>query len=205
MLLRQKFYCVLLVVMAIVYATGCAKKADPVRVQYYPGCHEPLAYLQQRGSGAGSAAAGGAIQGGVISGIASAIVGAITGGINGVGMAVGVGVGASLGGTMGAIGSASEQQREDNKHLAAYLEQIDGDIEGLDIVSAAATVSRQCYNREFVHLLAGMRDKSITGAAARGRFDEIMAGEEETAKLLGRSADTARLQAEFDEAARGDK
>lgn len=197
--------CSLALIASLGLGAGCSQKAAaPVQVQYYPACHEPLAYLHQRSSGAGRAIAGSAMQGGVLSGIASAIIGAIAGGINGTGVAVSVGVGSALGGTMGALHSKNAQQREDNRHLAAYLEQIDGNIEGLDIVSAAATVSRQCYNREFQKLLASMKDKSITLQAAQSRFREIETGERESAQLLKQPCNAAELQAEFEVAARGE-
>lgn len=179
---------------------GCARQTAPVQAQYYPVCHEPLAYLQLRSNGMGSAVAAGAVQAGVLSGIASAIIGAVAGGINGTGVAVSVGVGSVLGGTVGAINRGSARQREDNKHLAAYLEQIDGDIEGLDIVSAAATASRQCYHREFQQLLVGIKNKTITPEAARSRFNEIETGERESTQLLRQPSDDARLRTEFDRA-----
>lgn len=197
MQLRKKLG--LLVIATSICASGCASNSTPdtVKVHYYPACHEPLAYLHQRHGGTGKAAAKGALQAGVISGIASAIIGAIAGNISGTGVAVSVGVGSALGGTMGALNRSSVQQREDNQHLAAYLEQIDGNIEGLNIVTAAATVSRQCYNKEFKMLIDGMENGSITAEAAKSRFGEIAAGEEEAAKLLNQPANTAQLQTEF--------
>lgn len=196
----QRKYLGLLLAAALL--SGCAGKPTPdvVKVQYYPACHEPLAYLQQRQHASGRTVASGAVQGGVISGIASAIIGAIAGNISGAGVGVSVGVGTLLGGTVGAINSSSAQQREDNQHLAAYLEQIDGNIEGLNIVTAAATVSRQCYAKEFKMLLGGVRDGSIAKEAAQSRFAEIAAGEEETAKLLNQPDNVASLRAELEQA-----
>lgn len=182
----------------VMLACGCAKKSqpDPVKVEYYPACHEPLAYLEQR-SHVGSSVASGAMQGGVISGIAAGIIGAIAGGIRPAGILTSIGVGAAIGGVAGGVGGGSAQQKEDNAHLAAYLEQIDGDITGLDIVSAAATVSMQCYDREFRLLLDEVKAHSLTQSAAEARFEEIVAGREEAAKLLSKPADTETLQEEF--------
>lgn len=201
MRIRQHVCCLLLIAV-LGSVAACGRKSESVQVQYYPVCYEPLAYLHQRSGGTGSAIAGGALQAGVLSGMATAIIGAIAGGVNGTSMAVGIGVGSAIGGTMGAMGKTSAQQREDNKHLAAYLEQIDGDIDGLDIVSAAAKVSQQCYNREFRQLLMAMKDRTVTEQAALSRFNEIKAGENETAQLLKQQANMPQLQAEFDKALR---
>lgn len=193
-MLIKKSLLVISLATLLATTTGCAKKSEPTVVDYYPTCHEPLAYLHQR-NGTGHAIASGAVQGAVISGIAAAIIGAISGGIRPVGMLTTIGVGATLGGATGAM--ASPQDKEDNAHLASYLEQIDGDIDGLDIVGAAATLSMQCYNREFKQLLEGMKEHNITEEAAQARFKEIIAGREEAAQLLHQPANTQQLQEKF--------
>lgn len=197
---------IIFTLMLCLFAGGCAKKTDtgPVRAEYYPACHEPLAYLHQRSGGTGQAVAKGAIQSGVISGIAGAIIGAIAGGIRPAGILTGVGVGAALGGTVSGLSAKSAQTKEDNRHMAAYLEQIDGDIDGLDIVSAAATVSMQCYGKEFNLLLQGMQNRQITREASEKRFAEIMAGREEAARLLNKPADAASYEKQFNQALKTD-
>lgn len=202
---RYSHMIVIPVLAAFIFSLGCAQQKQapgPVRADYYPACHEPLAYLEERNQGAtATAVAGGAIQGGVITGIAAAIVGAIAGGIRPAGILTSIGVGAAVGGATGAISQHGNNAREDNKRLAAYLEQIDGDIEGLDIVGAAATVSMQCYGREFRTLIADLKSKKITRDAAQKRFAEILAGREEAAKLLNKPSDAAAYEKEFNAAA----
>lgn len=201
--LRTSIICLLALCLL---AGGCAKKTDtePVKAEYYPACHEPLAYLHQRSGGTGKAVAKGAIQGGVISGIAGAIIGAIAGGIRPAGILTSVGVGSALGGTVSGLSTKSVQTKEDSRHMAAYLEQIDGDIDGLDIVGAAATVSMQCYGKEFKLLLQGMQNRQITREASQKRFAEILAGREEAARLLNKPSDAASYEKEFNSALQTD-
>lgn len=184
---------------------ACAKTATnttTVKADWYPRCHEPLAYLQARsGSGGmGQAATAGAIQGGVISGIAGAIIGAIAGAPFRAGTVLGsVGAGAAIGGIAGAASHAGGNTREDNRRMAEYLEQIDGNIEGMDIVKAAATVSSQCYNREFSSLLENL--KSMPRAEAQKRFEEILAGHTEAMQLLNEPANNFLLESQYQQAA----
>lgn len=195
-----KKYLPIALCVALLYCSGCAKKPvqeDIVTANYYPACHEPLAYLKQRHEGTGSNVAKGAIQGGVISGIASAIVGAIAGNMRPAAILTSVGVGAVIGGGASAMTQAPGQ-REDNKKMAEYLEQIDGDISGMDIVQAAATVSMQCYGREYKKLLDDLQE--MPDDAAKQRLAEILAGREEAAKLLHQQADNATYEQDFQKA-----
>lgn len=195
----------MLIILTVLLLTGgCARKTEtePVVAYYYPACHEPLAYLHQRSqSSTGRAIAGGAVQGGVISGIASAIIGAIAGGsFRPAAVLASVGVGAAIGGVASGVSQSSVDEREDNKHLAAYLEQIDGNIEGMNIIQAAATASRQCYGKEFKMLLTSL--DSMPENVARKRLGEILAGREETAKLLDIPSDNEVYEEDFSLAAK---
>lgn len=190
--------------LALLLLPGCAKNTETVKAYYYPSCHEPLAYLHSRtgGGATGKAVAKGAIQGGVISGIAAAIVGAITGNLRPVGVLAGVAAGGAVGGLVGGVNQQQSIDKEDNQHLAKYLEEVDGDISNMDIVQAAATVSKQCYAREFKSLTEEMREGRIEGSAARARFTEIEAGTKEADQLLGVTPDSATMLKEFDSAKR---
>ena len=176
---------------------GCAKKTELVKANYYPKCHEPLAYLHSRGSGTGKAIAGGALQGGVLSGIATAIAGAIMGNLRPTGILAGVAAGGAVGGIVGGVGQHSAQEKADNQRMAKYMEEIDGDISKLDIVGAAATASKQCYQRAFASLTQDMRSGAISPSAAGPRFTEITAGLQESDQLLGERTDLNALNSEF--------
>lgn len=196
----KKLALCLMLVLLLIFPGGCAKKTEEVKVHYYPKCHEPLAYVHSRASGSGKAIAGSAIQGGVISGIAAAIASAITGSLRPVGVLAGVGAGAAVGGLVGGLNQHSNLEKEDNQHLSQYLEEIDGDINNMDIVTAAATVSRQCYSRAFTALTQEMREGKIDGATATARFEEIQAGTKEADQLLGVTPQTAVMESEFNAA-----
>ena len=186
---------------------GCSKKAPdgPVKAQYYPDCHEPLAYLRDRHAGTAKRVATGAATGGVISGVASVIASAIIGRVSGVGVLAGVAAGAAVGGIASGVGTADELNKEDNRRMSKYLEEIDGDIDGLDLKTASAIVSRQCYNRAFATLKTDVRDGRISVAAARARFTEIVAGEDEAAQLLKEQPQDLIMEDEFESAIRARK
>lgn len=186
---------------------GCAKKTPdgPVKAEYYPDCHEPLAYLRDRHAGTGKRVATGAAAGGVISGIATVIASAITGRVSGVGVLAGVAAGAAVGGIASGAGTADAIDKEDNRRMSKYLEEIDGNIEGLDLKTASATVSRQCYNRAFATLKTDVRDGKMSVAAARARFNEIVAGEDEAAQLLNEQPQGLIMEDEFESAIRARK
>lgn len=178
---------------------GCAQKnARENQVAYYPDCREPLDYIAHRG-GMGKAVGKGALQGGIIGLLSAAVYGAITGRGDPVHIAGSVGAGAAVGGAMGAMNHASS--KEDVSRLSEYLEQIDGDISGInDVTQAGATVSMQCYAKKFAQLLERMKQGQIADAGAKARFGEIIQGREEAAALLGQPPDTGKYEMEFNQA-----
>lgn len=192
----------ILTICLLAFPLGCSKKTPdgPVKAEYYPDCHEPLAYLRDRASGTGKRVAVGAAKGGVISGIATVIASAITGNLRGVGVLAGVAAGAAVGGVVSGVGSSDEIEKEDNRRMSKYLEEIDGNIDGLDLKTASATVSRQCYNRAFAALKTDLRERKISVAAARARFGEIVAGENEAAQLLKEQPQDRIMEGEFERA-----
>ena len=194
----------ILTICLLVCPLGCSKKTSdgPVKAEYYPDCHEPLAYLRDRSSGVGKRVAVGAAKGGVISGIATVIASAITGNLRGVGVLAGVAAGAAVGGVVSGVSSSDEIEKEDNKRMSKYLEEIDGDIDGMDLTTASATVSRQCYNRAFDALKTDLREKKISVAVARSRLNEILAGENEAAQLLKEQPQDRIMEDEFESAIR---
>lgn len=175
---------------------GCAQKnVRENHAVYYPDCSEPLEYIAQRG-GMGKAVGKGAIQGGLIGLLSAAVYGAITGRGDPARIAGSVGAGAAVGGAMGAMNYNSS--KEDTQRLAQYLEQIDGDISGInDVTQAGATVSMQCYAKKFDKLLERMKQGQIAEEGANARFAEIIRGREEAAALLRIPPDTGEYEMEF--------
>lgn len=127
------------------------------------------------------------------------VVGALSGKAEGI--IVGAVAGAVAGGMIGSVYFEHSRIEEDNKRLYAYLESIDGNISGMDVVTAAATSSLQCYDREFNMLVAAMREKKIDREAAAKRFAEISSGREEAINILGEISKYGRdLNQEYAEA-----
>lgn len=161
---------------------GCASKYGDqhTAVNYYPACYRPIQDLRDNehnvgkstGIGAGIGAVGGALIGLLATGKwQGAVMGAAVGGAGG----------AMVGNAYG----SKQQERDDNVRLASYLQDIDGDISKLDVVSAAATNSLQCYDRQFQILLAAIKARQITREAAAQRYAEIQSGREEAIAILG--------------------
>ena len=178
---------------------ACAQKnVVENQASYYPDCREPLDYIANRG-GMGKAVGSGALQGALIGLISAAVYGAITGRGNPVNIAGSVGAGMAVGGAMGAMNHTSS--KEDTRRLARYLEEIDGDISGMnDVVKAGATVSMQCYAKKFDQLLEKIRQGQLPEKGAKARFADIIHGREEAAALLGQAPDTKEYELKFNRA-----
>lgn len=186
---------IILFLIMLLFLNACAKNVQTSISQYYPECHEPLEEIKQVNSGsnvakaAGKGAAQGAVAGiisgaviGIVSGkpaqvLQSAITGAVAGGVAG-----------------GIYGGASNTSSEENILMAKYFEQIDGDISSLTLKEAAATVSLQCYNRQFVNLLNKIRAGEMTKKAADSHFAELETGRKEALELLGKGSETTSEQ-----------
>lgn len=197
----QRFTAIFLACFLI---SGCASKygEQKTAVNYYPACYAPIQDLRDREYYEGKTTGGGAVAG--------ALAGALIGLLATRGKVEGALVGAAAGGATGAVAgniyAKRQRQREDNSRMAAYLQSIDGDISALDLSSAAARSSLQCYDRQFEALLSAIREKKIDRNAAGARFAEISAGREEAITLLGDAAMQGReLDQRYEEAFRQDE
>lgn len=172
----------LILAASLLILPGCASKygEQKTSVNYYPACYQPIQDLRNREHSTAKSTAVGAG------------LGAVTGAL--VGLATtGRWQGALMGGVMGAAGGAmvgnmygrKQQEKDDNIRLASYMQDLDGDISNLDIQSAAARSSLQCYDRQFTVLLGEIKARQITRDAASTRFAEIQSGREEAIAILG--------------------
>lgn len=169
-------------VASLLMVTGCASKygEQHTTVNYYPSCYRPIKDLRDRENTVAKSTATGAVLGAA----GGALIGLLTTG-KWQGAVMGAAVG-GVGGTMvGAAHGQQQQQRDDNIRLNRYLQEIDGDISNLDIASAAARTSLQCYDREFQALLRTIRSRQISREAAQSRYVEIQNGREEAIAILG--------------------
>lgn len=178
-------YLSILLMPFLIFATlaGCASKyGNPnTQVNYYPKCYQPIADLRQRENQVGKSTLGGA----VIGALGGALLGLLTGDGRWQGALMGAAVGGVSGSMVGHAYGTREKELDDNRRMAAYLENLDGDIYNMDISAAAAQTSLNCYDQQFQVLLAAIRAKKIDRQSAAARFAEIQSGREEAIAILG--------------------
>ena len=189
---------VVAMVFMVVSVSGCASKygKQETVVAYYPACYDPIQKLRDDESSVTTSTAGGAVVGGLL----GALVGGLaTGKVEGALM--GAAGGAVAGGVAGHAVSTRQKSMDENARMAQYLSDLDGDIAGLDIVSASARTSLQCYERQFKSLIAGFKAKRITKAQLQSMYSEIQSGTREATKLLGTAEANGRdLERQYKEA-----
>ena len=92
----------------------------------------------------------------------------------------------AAGGAIGALYQSKQGTTDDTRRMAEYLEELEGDIEGLDMVTAAARVSLQCYDLQADGLLHyDLPNRLVSRDEARARFAEIQRGRAEAMRVLG--------------------
>jgi len=172
---------ILLVLMTFLFG-GCASKYGKqiTNVKYYPQCYQPIQDLRNAEKQFNTTVAGSVVAGALL----GAVVGAIATG-KAEGAAIGAGVGALAGGMTGYALAKQRQIKDDNTRMASYLQDLDGDISGLDRVSAAAKASRNCYDDQFRKAVEMFKAKQITRAEFTERYQEIQSGSQEAGRILG--------------------
>lgn len=175
---------VLLILAAFVLSClgGCASKygQQTTTVNSYPQCYAPIRQLREEENRAAKSAAGGAVAG--------ALLGALVGGLasgKAEGAVIGGAVGGVAGGAIGYSHGKQSQIRDQNARMASYLRDLDGDISGLDAVTASARFSIQCYDKEFKRLVAGYKAGRITRMDLDRSYGEIRSGIGEAERILG--------------------
>ena len=180
MTVRNPLLCV---VVSLLLLSGCASsKYGPqiTTVQYYPSCYAPINDLRQADSDFNKNVAGGAVGGA----LAGALIGFLATG-NTQGTLIGAGTGAVVGTGVGYAKAKQERIADDNRRMASYLVDIDGDISGMDRATAAASVARDCYSREFNRAVADFKAGRISREELARRYQEIKDGSTEAGNILG--------------------
>ena len=178
--------------------SGCASKygTQKTHVNYYPACYRPIHDLRASEHKVAEGTAGGAF----IGAMGGALLGFLTTG-KAEGALVGGVAGAATGAVVGNIYAKKKQISDENRRMASYLEDIDGDIRSLDIVSASARTTLDCYDREFKVLLNDIRTRRISRREAEERYGEITSGREEAIALLGNAVNNGRdLDRQYEQA-----
>lgn len=169
--------------LAALLLSGCATSQygeQITKVNYYPQCYAPINDLRTADKDFNKTV------------VASSAVGVISGALIGLlvtGKAEGAAVGALAGGVAGAgIGYAKAKQdriADDNRRMASYLVDINGDIAGIDRATAAARVARDCYDKEFQRAIAEYKAGRVSREGLSSRYTEIKDGCTEAAAILG--------------------
>lgn len=181
--MRRSLSLALAVVLALAVLPGCASKygEKKVTVNYYPACYKPIQDLRDRENDVTK----GTVAGAAIGAVGGALLGFLSSGGKVEGAAAGAIAGGVAGGVTGNLYARKQKEADDNRRLASYLQDIDGDISGLDIDGAAARTSLQCYDKQFNVLIADIKANRISRAAAEQRYGEISAGREEAILIMG--------------------
>ena len=159
-------FTVWILVIMLLGTGGCASKYGPQKtsVNYYPACYGPIADLRNNEHGTAAGTATGA----VIGALGGALVGLLATGGKWQGAVVGGATGGVAGTMAGNMYARKQQEADDNRRLASYLQDLDGDISNLDLAGAAARTSLQCYDRQFNQLVAAIRARQIEAIAILG-------------------------------------
>ncbi len=180
MSVRHPLVCLL---VGLLFLSGCASSRygeQITTVHYYPRCYAPINDLRQADQDFNKNVAGGAIGGALV----GALVGYLATG-RAEGAAIGAGAGAVVGTGVGYAKAKQERIADDNRRMASYLVDIDGDISGIDRATAAARVARDCYDQEFRQAVADYKAQRISREELTRRYQEIKDGCTEAGNILG--------------------
>lgn len=178
----------MLVALSLGGLGGCASKygQQTTVVNHYPQCYAPIKQLRDEehrvAKSTAGGAAGGALLGALIGGLATGKV---------EGAVAGAAIGGVAGGTVGYAHGKQSEIRDQNARMASYLRDLDGDISGLDAVSASARFSIQCYDKEFKQVVAGFKAGRITRFELDTSYKEIRNGISEAERILGATLQNA--------------
>ncbi len=187
---RSKLFSFAVAVMALaMLLSGCASQYGEqiTKVNYYPQCYKPISDLRQDENNVAKSTAVGAVGG--------ALTGALVGGLA-TGSWKGAAAGAVAGGAAGAVAGnvygKSKQKEKDAAETAKLVQQLDEDTAGMDRVTAAGKVARQCYEKEWSRAKAEYKNRikisPVEADAAKkelmARYEEIRSGMQESIKVL---------------------
>ena len=161
---------------------GCASKygSQTTTVNHYPDCYQPISQLRKSEYQPQKTAAGGAVAGALL----GALVGYLATG-KGEGAAIGAATGAVAGGAAGGIYGSQQQKAEEQRQLAEYNQQLEGNIAETNRTAAAAKVARQCYERQFTTAASEYKAGRLTREQFNSRYLEVTSGLQEAATILG--------------------
>lgn len=177
---------------------GCASKygSQTTNVAHYPDCYQPINDLRKSEYRPQQTAAGGAVGGALL----GALVGYLATG-KAQGAVIGAATGAVAGGAAGGIYGSQQQKAEDERQLAQYNQQLDGNITETNKATAAAKVARQCYERQFTVAANEYKGGRLTKEQFNSRYIEVTSGLQEAATILGEvNSNNRQITADYNRA-----
>jgi outer membrane lipoprotein SlyB len=184
---KQKWLSALSLMLAYMMLFGCASKYGEqiTTVKYYSECYQPIQHLRDAEKEFNNKVAGSIVAGVLLGAVAGAltgkpqyiIAGALAGGV--------------VAGAAGYAKAKRDQIKDDTQRMASYLKDLDGDISGLNAVTAAASVARQCYDKQFDKAVEDFKAGRMTRAELNERHQEIRSGGVEASTILGTVVDSA--------------
>ncbi|MDR2934885.1 MAG: hypothetical protein LBV70_03255 [Candidatus Adiutrix sp.] len=161
--------------------SGCASKygKQTTAVNLYPDCYEPIKKLrdeEKRVANTTIASAAGA-------GAATMAICLITKSDNCLPKALAV---AATTGALGYFSAVQQRSQDETARMAQYMQDLDGDISNLNIATASARMSIQCYQKKFNTSLAQYKKKAISREELDASYREIKSGVNESQGILGR-------------------
>jgi len=161
---------------------GCASKygTQTTKAYYYQECYQPIQQLRDAEKKLNRTVVGSAVAGALL----GAVIGAVTTGKI-AGALAGAAGGALAGGALGYAAAKQNSIADDNKRMASYMADLDGDISGLNSVTAAASVARQCYDKQFTAAVEEFKQGRMSKEELDARFAEIKSGSQEASAILG--------------------
>lgn len=178
---------VLLLVVCLGFS-GCASKygEQTAIVVEYSDCYEPIRTLRAEENRVAKTTAAIAVAGGILGGVLGGLRGGIKGAI------LGAAGGAAAAGTLGYFVAVQQKSKDENARMAHYLQDLNGDISGLDIATASARRAIQCYEEKFEMRLAQYKEKAISREQLEESYKEIKSGVDEAQRILGKVIVTAQ-------------
>ena len=197
---QRSLLAILVLCLACSGSFGCASKygEQTTKVVLFPDCYEPIQTLRNEEHRVAKTTASAAVGGGLL----GALLGGLTGGTRGA--VAGAVVGAAAGGAGGYFYAVNKQSKNTNARMARYMQDLNGDISDLTIVTASARMAIQCYQQKFETRLALYKENAISREQLEASYTEIRSGVDEAQRILGRvvisaQEGDARYKAAIDE------
>jgi hypothetical protein len=194
-LTRKPLAMALAVVVAAVFASGCAGQKlgkQTVVVKYYPECYRPINDLREAAKKVNQATAAGAIFGAITG---AAVAYAESGG-NKASIAKGAIAGGLSGAGLGYLISSEVQAMDQVQRFQTYAQAMDMDLGNMKQAVAAAKITNACYDKQYKALVKNVKSGRIPPEEMSERLQEIRDGSNDAYTVLRNYSDGASQTAQ---------